>query len=95
MFTRSKTPHHIQHLAPRVSVDLFKLQNVHHRLCETPTAVIRAKAGARDLLSFSASHHPHCLRLGFSHLNSQLTSGVMSPFLSLMNDQSEASIRAT
>ena len=53
MFTRSKTPHHIQHLAPRVSVDLFKLQNVHHRLCETPTAVIRAKASTRDLLSFS------------------------------------------
>ena len=47
--------------------------------CETPTAVIRAKAGC-PWPSPSFSHRPPCQCLR-SHLNSRLTRRVMSPFL--------------
>ena len=49
--------------------------------CETPTGVIRAKAG-RPWPSPSFSHRPHVTVSGLrSHLNSRLTGRVMSPFL--------------
>ena len=58
------------------------------RLCETPTAVIWAKAGARDLLSFSPPSLSRLLSPQFATDNQRNVS------IPVAHDQSEPSIRS-